>query len=410
MFQRLNRISALVALIPLLNGGCDPSNLAPGLAGDSNPFLPDNTSPSIAVTPGDQDIDDQDYAFLYASTANLPEPSTDNDGIHAAAQIRWTIVSGTDGLNLVDSSASLNNAKTIDTDPATDLGGAVLYFPDLGTSGEVVVKAELIRPTDRTVINEFGEALQEHEDIILATSQAVIHVNDELRLKLTPPVTTLPAGGRVSLKAILEALQNAEGTPDLPGEEADAGGGDAVLNIRYEWNMTGLGGAGDLQSSPDSDTAGFTAFSEAATFTVTVKAIEVLNDGGERVNGPASATVKVDPKLRTVNTLGYYLPKNVSTDPAYHYTVAWVYFPKIEGAISYRIVGQGMHDNAYYGTSWSMAVEGPPPAGGSVEDTGSEYRVGLSSSSSAASGGDAIAWMDSRFSGMRVIAKVTVAN
>ena len=272
MFRKTKHAMALAAVIPFLNAGCDVSGLAGGLTGEENPFLSDNTSPRVEVTPGDQDIDDQDYALLYASTANLPEASTDNDGIHAAARIRWTIVSGTGGLNLVDpaSSAALNNASTLTTDPATDFGGAVLYFPDLGTSGEIVVKAEVIRPTDRTVINEFGEPILEHEDIVIATDQAVIHVNDELRLKLTPPVTTLPAGGKVSLKAILEALQSAGEAPNLPGEAPGAGGDDADLNVRYEWNMTGPAGAGDLQSSPDSDTAESTAFSEAATFTVTV--------------------------------------------------------------------------------------------------------------------------------------------
>lgn len=394
---------ALLALIPFLNGGCDPSNLAPGLTGESNPLLPGTAGPSIELTPTEQNISDQEYAFLYASTANLPEASTDNDGIHAAARIRWTIISGTGGLNLVDpnSSASLNNAKTIDTDPASDFGGAVLYFPDLGTSGEIVVKAEVIRPTDRTVINEFGEASQEHEDIIVATAQAVIQVNDELRLRLTPPVTTLPSGGTVSLKAILEALNGT--TPEKAG-----------LKIRYEWNMTGLAGAGDLQSSADNDTAVFTAFTEAATFTVTVKAIETLTDGSEKVNGPASATVKVDPKLRTVNTFGYYLSRDESTDSEYYSVVARVFIPKVQGAISYRIVGQGMHDGAYYGTGWSWNFSGDPPTGSiPIEDEGGAYSFGLSSAGgSIASGGlaGAYGWMESRFSGMRVIVTATVRD
>ena len=136
-----------------------------------------------------------------------------------------------------------------------------------------------------------------------------------------------------------------------------------------------------------------------------------MDDGSERVSGPASATVKVDPRLRTVNTFGYYLARNESTDPAIQSTIAWVYFPKIEGATLYQIYGQGMHDDSYYGTSWSMSVAGPPPPGSNVEDTGSEYRVGLSAHSSHISGaGGARAWMDSRFAGMRVIVKVTVAD
>lgn len=402
MLQRLTSAIALMTLIPFLNGGCDPSGLAPGLTGESNPLLGGSTSPSIEVTPGEQNITDQDYAFLYASTANLPEASTDNDGIHAAARIRWTIVSGTGGLNLVDpnSSASLNNAKTIDTDPATDFGGAVLYFPDLGTSGEIVVKAEVIRPTDRTVINEFGEASQEHEDIVLATAQGIIHVNDELRLRLTPPVTILPSGGTVSLEAVLEALSGTSGQDDL--------------NFRYEWNMTGLAGAGDLQSSPDSKTAVFTAFTEAATFTITVKAIETLSDGRELVNGPASATVQVDPKLRTVNTFGYYLSRDESADSDYYNVVARVYIPKVQGAISYRIVGQGMHDSAYYGTGYSWSFSGNPPTGSiPIVEVGGGYSFGLSSASgSIASGGlaGAFGWMESRFAGMRVIVTATVAN
>ncbi|MDX2199149.1 MAG: hypothetical protein SF069_09280 [Phycisphaerae bacterium] len=390
------------ALIHFLMAGCDVSGLAPGLTGDSNPLLPGSAEPSIVVTPADQNIDDQEYAFLYASTANLPEASTDNDGIHGPAQIRWTIVSGAGGLNLVDpsSTATLNNAKTINTDPASDFGGAVLYFPDLGTSGEIVVKAEVIRPTNRTVINEFGEPVQEQEDIVIATAQAVIHVNDELRLKLTPPVTVLPSGGTVSLEAVLEALSGTSGQDDL--------------NLRYEWNMTGLAGAGDLQSSPSSKTAVFTAFSEAATFTVTVKAIETLEDGTERVNGPASATVKVDPRLRTVNTFGYYLSRDESTDPAYYSVVARVFIPKVQGAISYRIVGQGMHDSAYYGTGWSWSFAGDPPTGSiPIMEEGGGYSFGLSlAGGSIASGGlaGAYGWMDSRFSGMRVIVTATVAD
>ena len=402
MRQSLPRAIVLMALIPFLNGGCDPSGLAPGLTGESNPFLPGGSGPSIEVTPADQNISEQEHAFLYASTANLPDASTDNDGIHAAARIRWTIVSGTGGLNLVDpaSTAALNNASTLTTDPATDFGGAVLYFPDLGTSGEVVVKAEVIRPTDRTVINEFGEASQEHEDIILATSQAVIHVNDELRLRLTPPVTILPSGGTVSLEAVLEALSGTSGQDDL--------------NFRYEWNMTGLAGAGDLQSSPDSRTAVFTAFSEAATFTVTVKAIETLSDGREQVNGPASATVKVDPRLRTVNTFGYYLSRDESTDSNYYSVVARVFIPKVQGAISYRIVGQGMHDSAFYGNGWSWSFSGDPPTGSiPITEEGGGYSFGLSSASgSYASGGlaGAFGWMESRFAGMRVIVTATVAD
>ncbi len=401
MIRGIILIVAFCVLSPFLAGGCDPSNLAPGLTGESNPLLPGNTSPSIEVTPNEQFINDQEYAFLYASTANLPEASTDNDGIHAAARIRWTIVSGSGGLNRVDpnSSANLDNAKIVDTDPATDFGGAVLYFPDLGTSGDIVVKAEVIRPTDRTVVNEFGEASQEHEDIIVATAQATIHVNDELRLKLTPPVTILPVGGTVSLKAVLEALNGT--TPD-----------EAGLNIRYEWNMTGLAGAGDLQSSPDNDTAVFTAFTEAATFTVTVKAFETLADGSEKVNGPASATVQVDPKLRTVNTFGYYLSRDESTDPDYYNIVARIFIPKVEGAIGYKIVGQGMHDSAYYGTGWSWYFSGNPPTGIiPIEDVGGGYSFGLSSGSGAAAfAGDVYAWMDSRFAGMRVIVTATVAD
>lgn len=386
-----NRLAfALVAFIPVLMGGaCDPSGLVPGLTGNG---------PSIVVSPPDQDITDSEYAFLYASTANLPEPSTDSDGIHAAARIRWTIVSGTGGLNRIDPSATtgLENAKTLDTDPATDVGGAVLYFPDLGTTGEVTVKAEVIRPTQRTVINEFGEPSQENEDIIIATAQAVIHVNDLRRLQLTPPVTTLPSGGTVSLQATLER------------ETGEVEGTD----VRYEWNMSGLAGAGELQSSADSDTAVFKAFTKAATFNITVKAIETLADGSERVNGPASAVVRVDPKLKTVTTFGYYFSRDESTDPSVYVVVARVYIPKVEGATSYSIVGQGMHDSAYYGTHWSWSFSGNPPTGSiPIIEMGGGYSFGLSlASGSLASGGlaGAYGWMDSRFSGMRVIVTATL--
>lgn len=388
----------LAAFVPFLMGGtCDPSNLAPGLTGEGNPLLPGGNGPGIALSPADQDMTDQDYAFLFATTANLPEASTDNDGIHAAARIRWTIVSGSGGLNRIDPGTTApDNATTLDTDPTTEVGSSVLYFPETGASGEVKIKAEVIRPTDRTVINEFGEPSQEHEDIVVATAEAVIHVNDRRRLRLTPPVTTLPSGGTVSLKATLENGL-AQGS-----------------TIRYEWNMTGLAGAGELQSSSDSDTAVFKAFTEAATFNVTVKAIETRADGSEEVNGPATAVVRVDPKLKTVTTFGYYFSRDESTDPSVYVVVARVYIPKVQGATSYSIKGQGMHDSAYYGTSWSWYFSGNPPTGSiPIEDMGGGYSFGLSlASGSLASGGlaGAYGWMDSRFSGMRVIVTATVPN
>lgn len=400
MFRSIRPAIVIAAFIPFLMGGaCDPSNLAPGLTGESNPLLPGGSGPGIAVSPADQDMTDQDYAFLFATTANLPEPSTDNDGIHAAARIRWTIVSGTGGLNRIDpSSSSPDNAKTLDTDPATAVGSSVLYFPDAGASGEIKIKAEVIRPTDRTVINEFGEPSQEHEDIVVATAQAVIHVNDRRRLRLSPPMTTLPSGGTVSLKATLD-------------KDVAQGQGSS---IRYEWNMTGLAGAGELQSSSDNDTAVFKAFTEAATFNVTVKAIETRVDGSEDVNGPATAVVRVDPKLKTVTTFGYYFSRDESTDSSAYAVVARVYIPKVQGATSYSIKGQGMHDSAYYGTSWSWYFSGDPPTGIiPIEDMGGGYSFGLSlASGSMASGGlaGAYGWMDSRFSGMRVIVTATLAD
>ncbi len=122
--------------------------------------------------------------------------------------------------------------------------------------------------------------------------------------------------------------------------------------------------------------------------------------------------MRVDPKLRTVTTFGCYFSQDVSTDPEVYVVTAFVYIPRVQGATSYSVVGQGMHDSAYYGTGWSWYFSGNPPTGGiPIEDVGGGYRFGLSlASGSLASGGlaGAYGWMDSRFSGMRVIVTAAV--
>jgi hypothetical protein len=403
--------AAAAGLILIFGTGaaCNVAGLSDGLTGEGNPFLPGNSEPFVEVSPTEQDIADTDYAVLLATTANLPEASTDNDGIHAAPLLRWKVLSGGGTLETVDRSATtLENNTTLDSDPTGEFGSAAIYFPDAGASGAAVVQCEVIRPTNRTVIDEFGEAQQEMEDIVVATSRATIHVNDSGRLKLTPSATTLPAGGVLSLKAILEA-EISDGIDEATNDE-DAEPSELV----YEWNMTGLAGAGELQSATDSDTARFTAFTEAATFTISVKTRETTPDGRVIVNGPAHAVVKVDPKLRTVNTFGYYLSKDDETAAGSYYVVAYVYFPKIEGAINYTVVAQGMHDEAYYGEgyTWNFSVVNGQIYGGATDDGGA-YKVGLSSATGSTLGdnlSNAFAWMESRFSGMRVIVTATVQD
>jgi len=398
---RIVRILLLPVLAVAMAGAtCDPTGLAGGLTGESNPLLGGSGKPSITVSPPEHFMRDKDYVILFAKTANLPAASTDADGIHQDPKIRWTLVSGSGGLNLVDPAAEVSiHSPTLMTDPATEFGRAVLYFPDVGTNGDVVVRADAVRPTDRTVINEFGEPVQEHEDIVLASSEVVIHVNNELRLRLTPPVTTLPGAGTVTLKAIAEP----EGAPT----------GLAVDDLRYEWGFSGLAGAGTLSASPDSDTAVFTAGTEAATFTVRVKAFEKVDGGGEREIGTAGAVVEVDPELKTVITFGYYIVEFGADSCDGYNANSYVYFPKIAGALSYTVYGEGMHDPYYWGTErvWSWSAADIRPRSGNLcaglDEIGGAYRFRLT----AASGTDIagyIAASDARFAGMRVIVKAVV--
>lgn len=417
--KRLFTVAALfgcVAIVTACAGaGCDPSGLAPGLTGEGLNQSGDG-SPSVFVSPADQDVADDEDAILVAETANLPEAGADADGIHGAAKLRWTITKGGGGFKPVSTSGSVAQAApTIDTVPDGQFGNVAAYVPVLGSSGTVEIRVEVIRPTDRTVINEFGEASQEHEDIVLASAGAVIHINDLLRLELTPPFTKLPSGGVVELKAVFkteeDGLVDTEDTEDVGAEEADE-----RINIHYEWKMTGLAGAGELQSQADSDTAVFTAFTEAATFTISVKTTEMLPDGTELVNGPAYAVVQVDPNLRTVNTFGYYLVRDESTDADYYSVVAWVYIPRIQGALSYSVVGQDMHDDAYYGEGWTWSFSRSATTdvfSGNLEESGGAYRFGLSSASGAITSGGlagAYGWMEGRFSGMRVLVTAVVGD
>lgn len=417
--KRLFTVAALfgcVAIVAACAGaGCDPSGLAPGLTGEGL-NQPGDGSPSIFVSPAEQDVADDEDAILVAETANLPEAGADADGIHGAAKLRWTITKGGGGFKPVSTSGpAAQAAPTIDTVPDGQFGNVAVYVPVLGSSGTVEIRVEVIRPTDRTVINEFGEASQELEDLVLTSADAVIHINDLLRLELTPPFTKLPSGGVVELKAVFKAEED-----DLAGPDDAEGAGeepaDEPSDIHYEWKMTGLAGAGDLQSQADSDTAVFTAFTEAATFTISVKTTETLADGTELVNGPAYAVVQVDPSLRTVNTFSYYLARDESTDADYYNIFAWVYIPKIQGALSYSVVGQDMHDDEYYSEGWSWSFSRNVTTdvfSGNLEESGGAYRFGLSSAGgSIASGGlaGAYGWMDARFSGMRVLVTAVVGD
>ncbi|MCB9854580.1 MAG: hypothetical protein H6818_02750 [Phycisphaerales bacterium] len=373
---------------------------------DTGLNIPDPIATSLSVAPEDQDISDTDTAILAAMPENPPAASTDADGIHADPRLRWTITQGGGGLRAfsVDEAAP-EKSPTIDTDIGDGFSNVVEYVPDSGASGEVRIKVEVYRPTDRIDVNSFGEPVMEHEDIVVASAEAVVHVNDALRLKLTPKATTLPAGGVVSLKAVFTS----DGSDGREGQIISAPA--SVKSIEYEWHYFGLAGAADLQSDPNSDTAVFKAFNEAAAFTITVKATVTYDDDRVEVNGPASATVQIDPKLKTVNTFGYYLSKDESTESDFYYVVAFVYVPKIQGAISYAVVGQDMHDDAFYGTgaNWAFSQAGGSFSG--LEDVGGDYRFGLSSASGAiASGGlgGAYSWMESRFSGMRVIVTAVV--
>jgi hypothetical protein len=394
LMKRMSLRTALTACTALLltcSGAiCD----SPGLTGGGL-NKPGSGKTSVSLSPEDQDIRDDQDALLAATTANIPEAGTSADGIHEEARLRWTIMEGSGGLKPVSTEAAAGDAlATIDTFPDGDYGNVATFVPLLDSSGTVKVRVEVIRPTNRTVINEFGEASQEFENIVLATADAVIHINDLLRLELTPKFTKLPSGGKLQLRAVFQAEDTAEESPST------------ATSIRYDWRMTGPAGAGDLQSSSDSDTATFTAFSEAATFTISVRTTETLEDGSQRINGPASAVVQVDPKLRTVNTFGYYFARDESEDADYYNVVAWVYVPRIDNALTYTVVGQDMHDESYYGDGWSWSFT----AGLSgLEVSDGEYRFGLSSASGAAGGaGDAIGWMDGRFAGMRVLVTAVV--
>lgn len=397
MARRLTFVLLGATFLALMTGAeCDSAGLN----------LPGFGQPSLSLVPAEQDIADTDTAVLAVMTANLPEAATDAGGIHGEPMLRWTITQGGGGLRPFSASeAAPEKAAKIDTDPGDGYGNVVEYVPDSGASGVVTILVEAIRPTDRTTMNEFGEPVTEHEDVVIAGTSAiaVVHVNDTLRLKLTPKSTTLPAGGVVSLKAVFTS----DGSDGREGQVIAAP--DSARSIEYEWGFFGTAGAADFQSQASSDTGVFTAFNEAAVFTITVKATVTYEDGSVEVNGPASATVQVDPKLKTVNTFGYYFAKDESTDGDYYYVVAWMYIPKIEGAISYTVVGQDMHDDAYYGTGLTFSFSKSGDSFPGMEDAGGDYRVGLSSASGAIPAIDgAYAWMESRFSGMRVIVTAVV--
>lgn len=395
-FPKLNQTTITVALALLLlsvsGQSCDSS-------GGLN--LPGFNKATLFVQPDEQDIADDEDTLLIAETANLPEPSTDSDGIHAAAMIRWEIMAGGGGLRTVSGSvAAGEKSNMVVTDPTTDYGSVVQYVPDFDQSGTVMVHITLIRPTDRTEIDAFGMPHTQHEDIVLAEDDAIIHVNDKRRLAITPKATVLPAGGMVTLQAIFNAPNDDPSLPDVKDSD-----------VTYEWNYSGLAGAGSLESSPDSDSAVFTAFNEAATFTISLKTTETLKDGKTLVSGPVYATVQIDPKLNVVHTFGYYFSKDESDDPDYYSVVAWVYVPKIQGAISYTVVGQDMHDDAYWGTGHTWGFSAADSTFSGLEDDGGSYRFGLSSAGGAIASngiGGAFAWMESRFSGMRVLVTAVV--
>lgn len=76
MSRFVSCIAATIALIPIINGGCDPNTiapeLAPGITGEQNIFAPGTSEPTIRVDPADLDIGSNDYAYLQASTSNVP--------------------------------------------------------------------------------------------------------------------------------------------------------------------------------------------------------------------------------------------------------------------------------------------------------------------------------------------------
>lgn len=374
---------------------------ASGQSCDSGLNLPGFNKATLSVQPDTQDIADDEDTILIAETANLPEPSTDSDGIHGPAMIRWKITSGGGGLRAVSVTQTAGDkAAEVVTDPSAEYGNVVQYVPDLDQSGEVKIHIDVFRPTDRTEIDQFGAPQTQHEDIVVAEDEAIIHVNDKRRLAITPKATVLPAGGTVTLKAVFNAPNDDPSLPDVKDSE-----------VTYEWNYSGLAGAGSLESSPDSDSAIFTAFNEAATFTISLKTTETLKDGKTLVSGPVYATVQINPKLNVVHTFGYYFSKDESDDPDYYSVVAWVYVPKIQGAISYTVVGQDMHDDAYWGTGHTWGFSTADSTFGGLEDEGGSYRFGLSSAGGAIASngiGGAYAWMESRFSGMRVLVTAVV--
>lgn len=301
----------------------------------------------------------------------------------------------------------ISNATSVDTDPASDFGDGIIFFPNAGFSGDAVVTADLIQITHYT---DEASGIQRDEVVVKKSATATIHVDDLHRLKLTPPQTRLPFGGSVGLVARLEA-------PDNTSSAAGGASGSAVTATRYEWLMGGLAGAGELISAPDSASATFNAFSEEAVFTVSVKVIETRADGSEVINGPAKAVIHVERDLRTVHTFGYFVAEDSSqyvgcNDPTRHCVRANVYFPRIQKAISYSVVVVGFNDPAAYGDhhAWGwQAGENGSISDPAVHAVGSEFVVGLAGGSGPIeSYGETVAYYTTRFAGIRVLVSAVV--
>src|SRR5690606_41564678 len=89
--------------------------------------------------------------------------------------------------------------------------------------------------------------------------------------------------------------------------------------------------------------------------------------------------------------------------------VALVKCPRVEGATSYRLVGTGGYDFAYFGDSinFTMSPFTDEPQWGLVEPE-NEFWVGLSGWDGPEGGiGGAVAWMNARFSGFSFYVEIT---
>lgn len=362
-------------------------------------------TPQIYLEPTEQDIPDGGYALLHATHSNLPQ----SDETHEPTILRWRVLSGGGTLGRVGTGdVNVESNPVLETLPElSDFGNVAAYFPDAGATGEARIQVEAITQiVRRNVVQPDGSVRDEHDEEVVASATAIVRVNDELRLRLTPEQTGLPGGGTVTLTARFLNRTFDDFTAANAVLAGALGLAQPQPTVQYEWDSDGPAGAGSLSgNTPDSNTVTFTAGVERATFVISVRTTETFPDGSIRINGPARAVVHVDPDLETVTTFGYYLTRIENTWDIGAEVVGWMYFPRVPGAISYSVRADGITDftNAFGPThSWSFSPDSSGQLHG-AQDAGGAYRVGLSSWAGSWGGvNGAFNWLQGRFSGMRV--------